>query len=426
MPFPEDFLHYIWKFRQFKHQQLATTAGDSLKILAVGVHNRNAGPDFENAKIQIGETLWAGSVEIHIRSSDWQKHKHEVDPSYDNVILHVVYHHDQDQYRNDGSVLPVLELRPLIPEGLSERYQELMGNLNWIACQETIGDIDRFHLTSWLSRVLVERLEEKSKGVYQVLEEYKGSWEDSFYLFLARNFGFKVNSQPFEMLARALPLQLLARHKHNPLQVEALIFGQAGFLYDTFTEDYPLQLQREYLFLQKKYQLRPIDRYLWKFLRLRPLNFPTLRLAQFSALIMKSDHLFSRILDASTPAELRAMFTELPVNGYWKQHYRFGVTSNPFSHLMGEESVNNVLINTVALFLFCYGRNMNRSSFVNRAIGLLEWLPAENNQVIERFKAAGVKLAGADCSQALLQLKKSYCEEKRCLECGIGVKILNV
>ncbi|HEY0897715.1 MAG TPA: DUF2851 family protein [Sphingobacteriaceae bacterium] len=426
MPFPEDFLHYLWKFRLFNQSALLTIGGEELKILNVGRHNKNAGPDFENAQIRIGDTLWAGSVEIHINSSDWQKHHHDRDAAYENVILHVVYHHDQDQFRRDGSQIPVLELKELIPEGLSTRYQELMLNMNWIACQAKIATVDPLHTSNWLSRVLVERLEEKSKAVQSLLEEFKGSWDDAFYVILARNFGFKLNAVPFEMLARSLSRQILDRHKSNPLQIEALIFGQAGFLHDTFVEQYPNQLRSEYVFLKNKYELEPLDRYLWKFLRSRPQNFPTVRLAQFAALINRSSRLFSKVLEARDSGVLMELFSNLPVHPYWTDHYRFGVTSKPYPHQMGTTSVQNILINTVALFLFMYGRNMGRNSFVNKAVHLLESLPLEHNQVIERFKETGIEMKGAFSSQALLQLKKAYCDEKQCLNCGIGTKLLSL
>lgn len=426
MPFPEDFLHYLWKFRLFDQQALVTVQGEEVRVLSLGIHNRNAGPDFENAKIQIGGTLWAGSVEIHLNSSDWQRHHHDVDPAYENVILHVVYQHDQDQFRADGSVIPVLELRTRIPEGLSSRYQELMSNMDWIACQKQLRTVDPFITRTWLSRVLVERLEEKANSIQLLLQEFKGSWDDAFYVTLARNFGFKLNALPFEMLARSVPRQILARYKNNSDHVAALLFGQAGFLNEEFKDAYPLELQREYGFISKKYGLQTLDRYIWKFLRSRPQNFPTLRLAQFSALVVSSNYLFSKVLETSATGGFRELFSNLSVHPYWKDHYRFGVTSKGNTNQIGESSVNNILINTVAPFLFSYGKNMGRSSLVNKALQLLETVPLENNQITERFRETGIELKSAFTSQALIQLKRSYCDEKKCLNCGIGTKLLNV
>lgn len=426
MSFPEDFLHYVWQFRQFKQQDLFSTDGIFLEILSPGIHNKNAGPDFENAKIRIGDTVWAGNVEIHLNSSDWQKHGHVSDQAYENVILHVVFNHDHEQFRKDGTRIPVLELKTLIPEGLHTRYQELMSNMDWIACASNVRTVDSFHISSWLSRVIVERLEERSKTIHILLEEFKGSWDDAFYVVMARNFGFKINAVPFEMLARSLPQSILGKHKNSPTAIEALIFGQAGFLNDVLDDPYHARLKTEYRFLKKKYSLQTVDKYLWKFLRLRPQNFPTVRLAQFSALVLKSNHLFSKILEITDTSSLKSLFTDLPVNDYWKNHYRFGVTVQSAGNQIGAGSINNILVNTIALFLFSYGKNIGKSAYVYRAIELLEALPPEDNRVVRMFSGTGIESKSAFASQALLQLKKSYCENKRCLQCGIGTKLLNL
>ncbi|HXI00680.1 MAG TPA: DUF2851 family protein [Sphingobacteriaceae bacterium] len=425
MHFGEDFLHYLWKHRLIKSNDLYTSCGQPINIISVGIHNLDAGPDFENSKIKIADTLWAGNVEIHINSSDWEKHNHQYDDAYENVILHVVYKHDKELKRKDGTVMPVLELLNLIPEEVLTKYRSLSENLNWIPCEKHLPRIDAFHIHSWLSRVLVERLEEKCQTVNKVLIEYKQSWDDAFYIMLARNFGFKINSLPFEMLARSLPQQILARHKGNSLQIEALIFGQAGFLSQEFIDEYPQQLQKEYMFLKTKYSLQPVDRFLWKFLRMRPQNFPTLRLAQFSALIVKSNHLFSRVIDIHSVPEIKEFFQNLPVNKYWETHFRFDVTSRVSSAQIGDQSIKNILINTVSLFLFAYGKNMNVPLNVNRAMELLELVPAEENNITNKYKDNGIKMSGAFTSQAVLQLKKSYCDKKKCLHCGIGTRLLN-
>lgn len=262
MTFPEEFLHYLWKFCLLKKQEYKTTSGDDLNIISVGLHNSHAGPDFESAKIRIGDTLWAGNVEIHIRSSDWNRHQHQFDPAYNNVILHVVSEHDQEIIRNDGTKIPVFEVKGLIPPEIAQNYISLMADLTWIPCEKHLSGIEPFIIKNWLSRILIERLEDKSNQVKDLLKEYKGSWDDSFYITLARNFGFKTNAVPFEMLARSLPRQLLDRYKNRAQQIEALIFGQAGFLNDNFKEEYPKLIMQEYKFLRQKYSLDPIDRYL--------------------------------------------------------------------------------------------------------------------------------------------------------------------
>lgn len=424
MPFAEEFLHYIWKFRLFRQNQLITTSGLPVEILNPGIHNHNAGPDFENSRIRIGDTVWAGNVEIHLSSSDWLKHNHQVDEAYNNVILHVVFVCDKEVFRENGTSIPQLCIENLISETVINNYNRLMIGLNWIPCEKQVGLIDAFHIKNWLSRVLIERFEYKSESFKEILTEFKGSWDDGFYIMLARNFGFKTNSLPFELLARSLPQQILSKHKNNALQIEALVFGQAGFLEQKFTEEYPRELKREYGFLKKKYSLQPVDHFTWKYMRLRPQNFPGIRLAQFAALILKSNHLFSRILEVKTAAVINDMFSALPINSYWNTHYRFNIVSGKSGKQIGNQSINNILINTVAVSLFTYGRHLGQQKFINRAIELLENIPAEKNSVIDRFSQIGFQPENADHTQALMQLKHNYCDAKKCLHCGIGIKLL--
>nr|WP_238533695.1 DUF2851 family protein [Pedobacter agri] len=294
MNFSEDFLHYVWQFCSFDHHKLKTADGEELKILHQGFLNKNAGPDFSNAKIIIGETLWAGNVEIHIKSSDWLNHNHQVDKSYDNVILHVVFENDIEIKRIDGSVLPVLVLKDRIARDLIEKYETLFLTLTDFPCIAQIGTVDQIHIDSFLSRTLIERFEQKTELVIATLNELNGNWDETFYRFMARNFGFKVNALPFELLAKTVPQQIYGKHKNNPLQIEALVFGSAGFLNDQFEDDYPLSLKKEFQFLQKKYAIKPLEVSIWKFMRMRPQNFPTIRLAQFAALIIKENHLFQK------------------------------------------------------------------------------------------------------------------------------------
>jgi hypothetical protein len=426
MDFKEDFLQYIWKFRLFKNQDLKTFDGESLEILHVGLHNSHAGPDFENSKIKIADTVWAGNVEIHISSSDWNLHNHEGNQAYDNVILHVVYKHDQEIFRVNGTKIPVLVLDKLISEEVISKYSTLMHTVNWIPCEQIIGNVDQFHIKTWLSRILIERLESKLEQVNALLIEYNGSWEDAFYILLAKNFGFKTNGIPFEMLARSLPSQILAKNKNNALQIEALLFGQAGLLSIKYIDEYPKILLAEYSFLQKKYKLDAINTSSWKFMRMRPQNFPTIRLAQFSALILSTDHLFSKILEVDNVGSLKAIFDGHQINTYWNTHFIFDSISKSASKNLGHKSIINILINTVAVFLFGYGKHFKLSHYVNQAILLLESLPAEENGIVTRFKNVGVSTEKAFNSQALLQLKGCYCDHKKCLSCGIGIKLLNV
>ena len=424
MNFPEEFLHFIWQFRLYGTQTLRTTTGEVMEVLQQGTLNKNAGPDFSKAKLVLAGTTWVGNVEIHIKSSDWLLHNHQEDSAYENVILHVVYDDDIPIYRKDGTAIPVLVLKGLFPTYLLAKYEQLVTSSNNFPCEKQIHDVDEFLIDGFLSRVLVERLAHKSKEVYQKLNELKGDWDETFYHFMARNFGFKVNAIPMEMLAQSLPQQLFAKHKDNPLQIEALIFGQSGFLNQSFEDDYPNQLKQEYQFLKKKYGLIPIDISLWKFMRMRPQNFPTLRLAQFAALVVNSNHLFSKILTLRAYRNSQVLFEQLPVNPFWETHFHFNKKADKVSIQMGKSSIQNILINTVSLFLFAYGKAMDQENYVTRSFYLLENLTAENNAIVKQFTDVGVKVKNAFNSQAILQLKKSYCNEKKCLNCGVGIKIL--
>jgi hypothetical protein len=427
MLFPEDFLHYVWKFRLFDRIDLQTNDGEELEILSAGLHNSDSGPDFHNARVRIGDTIWAGNVEVHLSSSDWQKHGHTADYAYDNVILHVVYRDDQPLVLTNGRRVPTLELQNRIPDDLYNRYHNLIfGNQIIIPCEANIGSVDTLTLHNWMTRVLVERLEKKSAAVIAGLNFNRGDWEETFYQFLAANFGFKTNALPFELLAKSLPQNILAKHKNNPMQIEALIFGQAGFLKDDIKDIYPLKLKNEYEFLRKKYNLKPIENHLWKFMRMRPQNFPTIRLAQFAALVVNSNHLFSKILEIKDVKGLRNLFTDIKVNPYWENHYRFDVESALLAKSLGQASIDILLLNTLALFLFSYGKHNQIQHFINRSLQLLEHLPNENNNIVADFTNLGVKINTAFESQALLELKNNYCDYKKCLQCGIGNKILKL
>ena len=427
MLFPEDFLHYVWKFRLFERLDLKTTAGEALEIFAVGIHNKDSGPDFQNARLRIGDTIWAGNVEVHISSSDWHKHNHTDDNAYGNVILHVVYRDDEPLIMPNGRPVSTLVLENRIPGDLYNRYHQLIfGKQTIIPCEAAIGLVDSITLYNWFTRILVERLEKRAETVAAALQLNRGDWEETFYQFLAANFGFKINALPFEMLAKSLPQSILGKHKNNAMQIEALVFGQAGFLTDALTGDYPRKLKNEYDFLKAKYNLTPIDNHLWKFMRLRPQNFPTIRLPQFAALIVNSNHLFSKILEIKDVKVLRSLFTDVKVNIYWETHFRFDVESAPSAKNLGQASADILLLNTLALFLFSYGKHMQQPYFINRALTLLEHLPNENNKIIEDFDNLGVKIKTAFESQALLELKNNYCNYKKCLECGVGNKILKL
>lgn len=424
MEFTEDLLLYVWKSRMLFTRKLQTLDGEPISIVKPGSANNLSGPDFEDVLLDIGLIHWSGSVEMHLHSSDWYKHGHQNDTAYENVILHVVYKHDKPVFRKDGTEIPVLELKNLIPQSLINSYQDLINAKAWIPCASALPNIDPFFIDAWLNRVLVERLEAKTDEVLALVKEQKGSWDDAFYLTLSRSFGFKTNALPFECLARSLPQTLLARHKNQALQIEALLFGQSGLLEQEFKEEYPISLKKEYHFLQKKYALKPMDASIWKFMRLRPANFPTIRLGQFAALVVKSHHLFASVLEITDLNVLRNLFANLPVHPYWETHFRFNKTSEMHTIQPGSLSLDNLLINSVAVFLFAYGRYHKQEIYQLRAIQLLEQIPPEKNQIINQFKQLGIKIQSASGSQSLLQLKRTYCDNKKCLSCGIGTKIL--
>jgi len=426
MLFTEDFLHYVWKFKLFDFRDLQTTEGEAVEIVSAGTHNFDAGADFQNARIKIGDTLWAGNVEIHVSSADWHQHNHSNDGAYNNVILHVVYRNNQAVIMPNGKPLATIELDNRLPADLYGRYHQMVyGNQQIIPCEGSIKTVSELSMHNWLTRVLVERLEKKSVAVINALQINKGNWEETFYQYLAANFGFKINALPFELMAKSLPQNLLAKHKTNALQIEALIFGQAGFLEEEHTEPYPLKLKAEYAYLQKKFSLVPIEKHLWKFLRLRPANFPTVRLAQFAGLITQCNHLFSKILEERSVAGLRKLFSNIVVNQYWDTHYRFGAASKFSVKSLGNASIDLLLMNTVAAFLFSYGNHYQLPDHVERSLELLESLPVEQNNMVNDFKVLGVKAQSAFQSQALLELRQSYCNHKKCLQCGIGNQILN-
>lgn len=424
MHFSENFLYFIWQFRLFNTNELYCVGGERLQIINPGTLNTNAGPDFSQAKLIIDNTTWAGNVEIHTRSSDWILHGHERDKSYESVILHVVYEQDQSICRPEGEVIPVLVLKGLFKEELLLNYNAMMMSINDFPCAKLIGTVDKINIESTMSRLIVERFEEKSQAVLEKLDKLKGDWDETFYSFMAGNFGFKVNTIPFELLADSLPQHILAKNKDNRLAIEALLFGQAGFLEQELSDEYPNRLKSEYDFLQKKYGLKPIDRSLWKFLRMRPQSFPTIRLAQFTALIIKSNHLFSRVLEIDDLEKMYELFEYLPVNDYWLTHFHFNKSTKRVNVQPGRKSVQNIFINTICVFLFAYGKYTDQPQFMDRALDFLDHIPAEENIIIAKYLDAGVKAHNAFMSQALLQLNKYYCTQKKCLNCGIGIKIL--
>lgn len=420
---PEEFLQYIWEQQLFNTQNLKTTSGQSIEIIHTGKRNHDSGPDFFNAKIKLNGTVWAGNVEIHKNSSDWFLHHHENDKAYDNVVLHVVEKNDKAVFRSSGEELPVFEIE--YPEHLKTNYQSLLNAETWIACEAQFHKINPVLLQLGFNRLMIERLENKTIEIIERLKQNNNDWNETFYQMLARMFGFKVNNLPFELLAKSLPVQILAKHKNNLFQMEALLFGNSGLLNQQLLgDDYYLQLREEFSFLYNKYNLAPIEGHLWKFLRLRPVNFPTIRISQLAALIHRSHGLFSKIIDIGSLQELKELFN-VQASEYWNSHYNFNkATSKTTVKKLGESAVNILIVNVVVPFLFVYGENQNKRHLQNRALEFLEKLPPEKNSIVKKWQDLGVECRSAFESQALIQLKNLYCEKKNCLNCQIGVKLV--
>jgi hypothetical protein len=419
----EEFLHYLWKYKLLKGE-LILTNGDKLEIINQGFHNTDAGPDFFNARIKTGTTIWAGNVEIHIKSSDWFVHHHQHDKAYETVILHVVYHHDAEIKRNENENIPILEVKHSFDASLFLSYQDFISSKSWIPCEKTFNTVNKFILNTWLERLLIERIERKTLEIKSKLSLNHNNWELTFYQLLASNFGFKLNAQAFEMLASSLSLTILAKHKNSDFQLSALLFGQAGLLDDDFTDQYPLSLKNEYDFLRKKYKLKPLASHLWKFLRLRPNNFPSIRISQFAALIYQSNHLFRKLINAACLDEIYTFF-QLKASPYFDQHFTFDdKISAAKPKIIGKKTVDLLIINTVIPILFLYAAEKDDSTYQLRALLFLEQMKAENNSIINKWISCGATVENAFQSQALLELKNNYCSDKKCLQCRVGNDLL--
>jgi hypothetical protein len=413
----ERLLHFIWQFQYYNKTDLILSSGDELQVITPGSVNTNQGPDFLNARIRIAGAMWAGSVEIHVSTSDWEKHMHDQDDHYRNVILHVVWDHDKKV--ND---IPVLELNGRVARHLLQRYMRWMESSFFIPCENEIAFVDDIVWKSAKDRLLAVRLMRKSALIEALLEANNFHWEEIFWWMLARNFGMKVNAECFEAVARSLSIAILARHRQQPHQLEALLFGQAGLLENVFTEAYPGMLQKEYRYHAQKYGLERVHQ-LPLFLRMRPQNFPTIRLAQLAMLIHGSSHLFSRIRDADSLKQVKQWLT-VTANDYWHYHYRFDEPCAFSRKTVGSTMADHIIINTIAPMLFAWGNYYGNQVFNRKAVSWLEETAAEKNHVTEGFSRSGIFSRSAFDTQALNELKTEYCDKRRCLECVIGNYLL--
>lgn len=417
----EDLLQFIWQYKLFDHTNLLTVNKQPIHILNPGELNKDSGPDFFNSKIKIGNITLAGNVEIHVNAGDWNKHGHQNDAAYKNIVLHVVY-------KNDLKTPPVancevLELKNHINDSLIKKYESLINSKKALACSGQINKIDSLKIQSWLNRMLIERLEKKTEYIKQQFELCKNDYAQTFYIILAKNFGFKTNTEPFENLARHLPLNLLLKHSNNLFQLEALLFGTAGLLDKSYKDKYLQQLQNEFEFLKSKYGIIPLNTGVWKFMRMRPANFPSVRMWQMAKLIHHSSNLFSEPQNFNHLNKLGKALQFEP-EGYWQTHYNPGGKVQEKIGAMGMQSVENILINTIAPFLFFYGKQSAKEHFTQSALDCFEGTKFESNIKTRHFVKEGLKFKTSGESQALIHLFDNYCKNKHCLKCGIASQLL--
>ena len=414
----ESLLQFIWQFQYFKTTNLQTIEGEAITLIQPGNINVNQGPDFLNAKVVIGDNTWAGNIELHILTSDWNKHKHSGDKNYSNVILHVVWKNDLAKEATDQTTIPVLELQHCVSKILLERYDELMNKKTFVPCDNHLPVLDSMKWLAWKERLAVERLQRKSNEILESLTKANNHWEEVFWWKLAGNFGIKVNAEIFENMATSIPVNILAKHKNQIHQLESLLLGQAGLLNHDFEEEYPAMLKKEYLFYQKKYKLIQIPLAPF-FLRMRPANFPTIRLAQLAMLIQHSVHLFSKIKELQTVKEVRELL-DVTANDYWHYHYMFDQPTAFHPKKLGLQMIENIIINTIIPILFAHGLFTKNEVIKEKAVKWLFDLGAEKNAITKTWSTLGVTNKNALESQALIELKNSYCKQTRCLECAVG------
>lgn len=427
----EQLLHYTWKHKLYPLKELTTSDGQRVEIVDPGLHNRNAGPDFFNAKIRIGSTMWVGNVEIHDKSSDWYQHGHDKDSRYDNVVLHVAAELDTEVMKSNGEYVPQLQLS--VPDDVLTHYDELQKTDEYPPCYKVIPHLSALIIHSWMAALQTERLEQKTEAIRKRAELCNGSWEDAYFVTLARNYGFGINGEVFEQWAYNIPLNAVAHHRDDLFQIEAIFMGQAGLLEldsipeyyqkDALNDGYFAKLRNEYQYLAHKFSMKPIDFKLWRFLRLRPQNFPHIRISQLANLYYQQKAGLSQLMACETLDELKQVLKS-QVTPYWETHYTFGSTSPKNEKHLSYGSINLLMINTAIPMLFAYGRHTSKEVLCDRAFDFLEQLKAENNHIIRMWQQVGLPVKTAGDSQALIQLKKEYCDKKECLRCRFGYEYL--
>ena len=420
----EDFLHYVWKYQLFSIHNLKTTTKEDLTILKTGSHNHNSGPDFLNSQLKINNQLWVGNVEIHLKSSDWYAHHHEIDQNYDAVILHVVWEDDATVFMKDNKPLPVLVLKDVVFKSALNNYRNLFSaKQRWIPCEKEIISVDDFTLENWKERLFFERLERKSDEMNQLLVGNQNDFEAVLFQLLAKNFGLKVNGDAFLNLAKSFDFSVLRKVRFDEQQLSVLLFGQAGFLEEIIEDEYHQQLKKEYKYLQHKYHLQPIINIQFSFFRMRPPNFPTIRISQLISMYHLHQNLFSKMMQIETLKGFYELF-EVTVNPFWKTHYTFDKISKSSPKKLTKSFVDLLLINTIIPLKFLYQKNRGEVN-ENDFLAILQKIKSEKNSIISKFDEIGVKAKNGYETQSLLELKNNYCAKKLCLQCAIGIKLLN-
>lgn len=422
----EEFLHYLWRYGLYDHDKLIDNEGSIIEVISPGEYNRDSGPDFFNSRLRIGNVEWAGNVEIHVKASDFNNHRHNSDPFYDNIILHVVAVNDTRVFNTRNEEIPTVLLP--VDTDYYEKYLNLVNNPYTIACQSGLKEIDRLFVRHWLGSLVMERMDEKTGQVLKLYSETGNDWEETFYRLLSRYFGFRVNTDPFEMLASALPFRIIRKHADNIFQIEALLFGTAGLLdeglfREAVNDKYYLDLLKEYRILSSKYSLNKVHGWQWKFSRLRPANFPTVRISQLAAMLSVSGGIFSKSLEATNLTELRMLFG-VTASAYWDDHYVFGKRCRAYPKTAGKQASDLLLINAVIPAIFAVGKVRDSVETCERAISFLEEIAPEDNTIISEWAKTGIAADSAFISQGLLHLRNSYCRKRRCLECRIGAKLI--
>lgn len=428
MKLPEKLLHFIWRYKLINQSSLFTTRGDAVRIIDFGQLNTDAGPDFEYAKVEIQDRLWVGNIELHVNALDWKKHDHHLDPRYNSTILHVVWEDivQDGVSRMDGTIIPTLELKSYVDLSLLQKYQHLMENEQWIACENLITKVSKLSISTWLDRLVVERLEFKIENIFSWIKIIGYDWEKVQLIALSRAFGMKVNSEAFEKLLLNFNTSLLFKYRSNNFKLEALLFGCAGFLSGKKDgEGYFLDLKQEFDYLQKLHGLSGLNAVEWKFLRMRPYNFPTFRLAQCVGLLCNRMQWFEFVHKASLE-ELKESLKLISTSEYWAQHFHFHKTSNK-THVtaLTKDFIEHLILNAFVPVLFAYGKYIGDLDLQYKAVDWLQQLHAEKNTIVSRFQTLEINVQHAADSQALLHLYKNYCTQKKCLDCAIGYSILS-